>query len=435
MKNLLFCLILLGAVAPCQLFGQQEHTLLGYYFDNSTWAPSVEDGDLVAGTVMSQTGVEVTGFANGVNGIPDMAPYSRQWPETFQLMSPTKYYEFTVVGAPDKVIKITKLKLWNRYMNNGPGVFTLRSDANGDAFSTNIYQAVNIEAISWQSHSVTITLPPIVDGENITFRLYAGGASNSMGTWSLDSVKVEGYEILPLSARVFLEGPLAGALMNDGLHTAGLIPLLEPYSAMGYIPTANAGVVITANALSNFGDGNAIVDWVFVELRSAGDAGVVVASKVLLLERDGDIVETDGYRRPHFDVPIVPYFVAVRHRNHLPVMTAGPATPGVIIDFTSPTLPTWGTDAQTVVGAKLAMWAGDVSGDGLVKYTGVANDRDPILVDVGSTTPNSTVSGYHSSDVNMDGMVKYTGATNDRDPILVNVGSTIPNNVRAILLP
>ena len=30
----------------------------------------------------------------------------------------------------------------------------------------------------------------------------------------------------------------------------------------------------------------------------------------------------------------------------------------------------------------------------------------------------------------MNGVVKYTGSVNDRDPILVNVGSTTPNAVR-----
>jgi hypothetical protein len=38
-------------------------------------------------------------------------------------------------------------------------------------------------------------------------------------------------------------------------------------------------------------------------------------------------------------------------------------------------------------------------------------------------------------DVNMDGLVKYTGANNDRDPILTNVGGTIPTNVRSEQLP
>ena len=35
----------------------------------------------------------------------------------------------------------------------------------------------------------------------------------------------------------------------------------------------------------------------------------------------------------------------------------------------------------------------------------------------------------------MNGQVKNTGSGNDRDPILVNVGSTTPNNVRVQQLP
>jgi len=35
----------------------------------------------------------------------------------------------------------------------------------------------------------------------------------------------------------------------------------------------------------------------------------------------------------------------------------------------------------------------------------------------------------------MDGVVKYTGSANDRDIILNNVGSTTPNNSRVATLP
>ena len=74
--------------------------------------------------------------------------------------------------------------------------------------------------------------------------------------------------------------------------------------------------------------------------------------------------------------------------------------------------------------------------DHIIKYTGSGNDRDPILVTVGSTTPNNTVSNIYSTrDVNLNAEVKYTGSGNDRDPILVNVGSTTPNNIRVQQLP
>ena len=40
-----------------------------------------------------------------------------------------------------------------------------------------------------------------------------------------------------------------------------------------------------------------------------------------------------------------------------------------------------------------------------------------------------------AEDVTLDGVVRYTGSGNDRDPILFNVGSTTPNNWRAQQIP
>ena len=55
---------------------------------------------------------------------------------------------------------------------------------------------------------------------------------------------------------------------------------------------------------------------------------------------------------------------------------------------------------------------------------------------MGSSAPNNVVTGtYSGRDVNLNGEVKYTGGGNDRDPILVNVGSTTPNNIRVEQLP
>ena len=42
---------------------------------------------------------------------------------------------------------------------------------------------------------------------------------------------------------------------------------------------------------------------------------------------------------------------------------------------------------------------------------------------------------YHRRDTNLDGEIKYTGSANDRDVILINVGSTTPNHTRTQQLP
>lgn len=74
----------------------------------------------------------------------------------------------------------------------------------------------------------------------------------------------------------------------------------------------------------------------------------------------------------------------------------------------------------------------DVNRDGIVKYTGTNNDRDPVLIAVGATSPNNPAPcACCLADVTGDGVVKYTGNGNDRDPIILGVGSTSPNNTVA----
>lgn len=54
---------------------------------------------------------------------------------------------------------------------------------------------------------------------------------------------------------------------------------------------------------------------------------------------------------------------------------------------------------------------------------------------IGGTVPTATVVGYFQEDVDLDGLVKYAGTTNDRDPILVNIGGTVPTAGRIEQLP
>jgi hypothetical protein len=245
-----------------------------------------------------------------------------------------------------------------------------------------------------------------------------------------------------IAVRGLLEGPynLGTALMDDGLRTAGVIPAVEPYTALGYTHVGGGGATVAPGVLTA-GGSNAIVDWVVVELRDATTPSTVLATRSALLQRDGNVVAMDGVSSVTFTQTSGTYFIALRHRNHLSVMTASAVALGsapVAVDFSSGATATFGTQARKAVGGGAAqvLWAGDVTFNGQIKYTGSGNDRDPILVTVGSTTPNNVVSNtYSTRDVNMNGQVKYTGTGNDRDPILVNVGSPTPNNVRTQQLP
>lgn len=266
--------------------------------------------------------------------------------------------------------------------------------------------------------------------------VYVLGRGSMTVTRYIDPVPAAVVQVAP---KVFLEGPFvqATALMSDALRTNGLIPLSEPYNGLGYTHTGPATGLTTAGVLSTAGN-NAVVDWVLLELRDGADMTTVIRSRSALVQRDGDVVDTDGTSPVSFNAPVGSYYVAVLHRNHLACMTAIPVAlsgSATTVDLTTPLTGTYGTDARKTVGAYRVLWSGDTSFNEELKYTGALNDRDPILVRVGGVVPTNTIAGYFGEDSNMDGTVKYTGANNDRDPILVNIGALVPTNTRPAQIP
>lgn len=266
-------------------------------------------------------------------------------------------------------------------------------------------------------------------------RLVPGGAGSWSATWS--------FTIAPastlLNLRCFLQGPLNSGtlLMGDGLRAAGLLPLAEPYTELGYsgIPISPPAVT-TPTVLATTGN-NAVVDWVLVEVWHA-TTNTVLARWPLLLQRDGDVMKPDGSAMDLvFPAPQVR--LAVRHRNHLACLATsvlntngGTAT----LDLTLAGTPMFGIAPTATVAGRRALWAGDSTMNGELRYTGSGNDRDPILTAVGGTTPNNTIGPvYDRRDVNLDATIKYTGASNDRDIILANIGGAMPTNTRPQQLP
>ena len=248
-------------------------------------------------------------------------------------------------------------------------------------------------------------------------------------------------QALPIALSAFLQGPLTSATsMNDGLRSAGVIPLTEPFTALGFNHVGSGGETIDPLVLGTQPPvpGN-VVDWVFVELRRKEDPSIVVQTRCGLIRQNGGITSTSGFGNIQFLEEAGDYFVAVRHRNHLGVMTAEPvalSATGASLDLRPPSTSTYGRTAQAQAFGRTALWSGDVNSDGELKYTGSGNDRDPILVLIGGTVPTNVLDNvYTSEDVNMDAQVKYTGSGNDRDPLLVNIGGTVPTNIRSAQLP
>ncbi len=241
---------------------------------------------------------------------------------------------------------------------------------------------------------------------------------------------------LSLSAR--LGGVLADANghMRDDLRTAGLIPLTEPYSALGFAMVGGQGTMVAADLLADQASWTSnVVDWVLIDFRSAIDPAVIIATRVCLLTRVGGIMPVD----PVTQLPYGSYYIAVRHRNHMSAMTSLPVQFDGVSRYANLTYSA--TNCFGTAGVSEAahgLWPGNariVSGTQQVKYAGLSNDRDAILQRLGGSEPNAVVQGYFPEDLNLDGYVKYTGFNNDRDIVLQTIGGAVPTAVRSEQMP
>jgi len=254
-----------------------------------------------------------------------------------------------------------------------------------------------------------------------------------------------------LQAKVYLQGALFGVLlpdtlMRDDLRVKGYLPTTSPYPAMGMtgLTTANTSTLAVLGASSPSGK-DAIVDWVFVELRSKTSPTTVVDSRSALLQRDGDIVDVDGVSTITFNSASPDsYYVVVKHRNHLGVMSKTPvdmtSTCGVI-DFRKTTTPTYNLDETNVVNKAqvdvlqgVALWAGNSLFDNQVIYQGTDNDVNVIYQQVINYVGNVFVSkfytlkGYYTGDINLNGDAIFQGTGNDVEYIYQNIIKNHPGN-------
>ncbi|MCB9169361.1 MAG: hypothetical protein H6594_03305 [Flavobacteriales bacterium] len=244
--------------------------------------------------------------------------------------------------------------------------------------------------------------------------------------------------VIAVQLRALLDGPYDATLhrMHDDLRALGLVPLMEPNSAAGFVQVSGgAGEMLDAALLSATGE-DAIVDWVFLELRDAMTGAQVIATANALVQSDGDIVDPNG-GIPTFQAGAGEYRIAVRHRNHLGVMSAsvGLSSVAVPLDLSDPLTPVYGMEARRLRDGHALLWCGNTLRDDHLRYAGADNDRDPILLRIGGMVPTAVLLGYHAEDANLDGNVRYAGAGNDRDRLLQAIGGAVPTDERLEQLP
>lgn len=245
--------------------------------------------------------------------------------------------------------------------------------------------------------------------------------------------------------------------LRSGINTgnSNLLPTAtEPYTILGFSGVTSNTVTANFSLTGN----DAIVDWILVELRSASNATTIIARQAGFIQRDGDIVDTDGVSALSIPASDGSYHVSVRHRNHLGVMTASTVTLSgtgspAIVDFTLPATTTFGTNAQATISGKNYLWAGNANFESDINGTTVLNarviaqgsssDRSKILNEVINASANSgrssvftTAQGYFMSDINMDGKYIANGTNGDSNFVLniVRNHPLNPSNLRIYII-
>lgn len=223
----------------------------------------------------------------------------------------------------------------------------------------------------------------------------------------------------------YLKAVLQGAeigtneyLMRDDLRKKNLIPLADPYNSKNQEKIKEELLQISGK--------NGIVDWILVELRDANNLDSVVAARSLILQRDGDIVDTDGNEQISFPVKLGNYHIAVNHRNHISVMTRKPVT-------LSPT-PAQISNFNTKKNNIAFLPFGDLNGDGKCITSGVNSDAEFLQKSILAAPENKLkianfiLEKYHPADLDLNGAVILQGPKSDASNLMLSEAEKYYNN-------
>ncbi len=202
---------------------------------------------------------------------------------------------------------------------------------------------------------------------------------------------------IAITPKVYLQGaytnPKTGeeTLMRDDLRASGILPTTSPYQDN----------VAIDGSIFNVTGTNAIVDWIWVELRDANDAALVIDGRSALLQRDGDIVSyQDGISPIEFTQSSDSYYIVIKHRNHLNIRSANTyslSSTNLVVDFsTTSAVILGGANAVIEMHANVyAMPVGDQDDNGQIQNA-----------DINAVIPLLGGSGYNKADMDLNGQIQ-----------------------------
>jgi len=237
---------------------------------------------------------------------------------------------------------------------------------------------------------------------NISFSPSVRNYENTIA--SIDMQDYVEQSAVVLNLKVLLAGAMYenSDTMKTVLNYKNYLPLVPPDTLSGNVTPFVYIKKPTESVTSKFFQYHRnIVDWVIIELRQYKNITTSVDTIVAFIRNDGKVISITGDTLITLDknIPADSYFVVIRHRNHLAVMSSSPIylnSKTELYDFSTDSYQFFGGDASLLQNGKYAMYPGDADFNGIIN-----------LIDYHIFQSNSILAstGYIYSDFNLDGIV------------------------------
>lgn len=260
----------------------------------------------------------------------------------------------------------------------------------GGSYKFKVWQQGQGEPGSWRLEG-TQTLS---DPQTGSFGLLSHHVNAEFGNVTVTSLSAPTGNVR-VAPKFYLQGPYVEAGDTMATFLRPMLSLSQPYAGSPW--NYNGTETVSSHPFD-------VVDWVLVELRTGTSAATKVATRAALLKKYGSILDTDGSSSVLFN-GVAPgnYYVVVRHRNHLPIMSASPvalSSTETTYDFTLSQSSAYGTQPMYQVRpGHFGMYAGDANATLIISSA----DANAVFGALGATS-------YNLNDVNMSGIVTSADA-------------------------